>query len=151
MTGYDPRRPTPTYRPSGLNWNLYWGPERTPGAPRPPQSPRLKANKRKARDATRCHWCRFPFTEAVPRTKEHLIPRSQGGGKGANIVGACGPCNHARGTIPAAEWKAAVRQVMADHPDLEQDRIGLHARRLWVRLHRDALPPDPGDWTPAVS
>lgn len=51
---------------------------------------------------TRCYWCniRVSFTGGLDdsrATREHLVPRSQGGGGGQNITVACARCNHARG------------------------------------------------------
>ena len=58
----------------------------------------------------RCYWCNTPIRLINPNrdqhgrfpkngaTREHLIPKSQGGGGGANIVFACRRCNTERGS-----------------------------------------------------
>lgn len=46
--------------------------------------------------ATQCHWCSLPFTAQDPKTADHLIPRSRGGGDGP-IVAAHRSCNSRRG------------------------------------------------------
>lgn len=56
----------------------------------------------------RCFYCRcmMSFTQSCTHpegrriTREHLIPRSQGGKGGANVVAACTRCNQARGNKP---------------------------------------------------
>lgn len=49
-------------------------------------------------DDTRCH----PHTQA---TRDHRIPRSKGGGEGANLVGACFRCNNAKGNMFEHEFR----------------------------------------------
>ena len=58
----------------------------------------------------KCYWCDKPIRLLYPSkdrnghfpkngaTREHLIPISQGGGGGANIVFACRRCNTERGS-----------------------------------------------------
>ena len=57
-----------------------------------------------ARDGWKCVWCSLALTAEVAKgaparaTKEHLIPRSEGGpNKLANITLACNSCNSQRG------------------------------------------------------
>lgn len=96
------------------------------------------------RDGRRCCWCGHT---GVKLTREHIIPRSdRGTDEDENIKAACASCNHARGSIPAGEWQAVVDEVMACAPGLANDEIGPRARRLWLRRHRAALPPDPDDY-----
>jgi hypothetical protein len=42
-----------------------------------------------------CAYCNMRLT---PRTltRDHVVPRSKGGGTGENLVPACGPCNRAK-------------------------------------------------------
>jgi 5-methylcytosine-specific restriction endonuclease McrA len=63
-----------------------------------------------ARDGWKCVWCSLPLTAEVDHcararaTKEHLIPRSQGGlNKATNITLACNSCNSTRGTLDLSE------------------------------------------------
>ncbi len=58
-----------------------------------------------------CHWCRRPMFLAPPgvdstrpdlATREHLVPRSRGGGEGENVVLACKKCNNERIIIEPA-------------------------------------------------
>lgn len=52
------------------------------------------------RDGNHCWWCDVEFTDELPPTIDHLIPRSQGGIHTVdNCVLACEPCNNARGHI----------------------------------------------------
>ncbi len=61
---------------------------------------------------THCYWCgrilvppRRRRRNAVNNaTREHLVPRSKGGGRKGGIVLACGFCNSSRGDEPDGEW-----------------------------------------------
>jgi len=46
-----------------------------------------------------CFYCRKKF-KIHELSREHLIPKSKGGGSGRNIVLACKMCNQARGNMP---------------------------------------------------
>jgi 5-methylcytosine-specific restriction endonuclease McrA len=53
---------------------------------------------------SRCYYCgaKFPPSELQC---EHMIPRDRGGSDElANLVPACGPCNHSKGTLTAEEF-----------------------------------------------
>lgn len=78
----------------------------------------------------RCFWCgtrlRLPADSQPsslhlpPATTEHLIPKSRGGTNvRANIVSACGNCNHKRGNMPIPEWlevlKGRLEKMMRTH------------------------------------
>ena len=56
------------------------------------------------RDGNFCFYCGDPFTDALPPTKEHLVPRTSGGPDHiSNLFLACEPCNAQVGHAPAAE------------------------------------------------
>lgn len=42
-----------------------------------------------------CAYCNAPLTRDT-LTRDHIVPRSKGGGGGDNLVPACGPCNRAK-------------------------------------------------------
>lgn len=50
-----------------------------------------------------CLWCGRPFSRTLRPTREHLLPRSLGGGGGQNLAAACSPCNQARGA--SLDWR----------------------------------------------
>jgi 5-methylcytosine-specific restriction endonuclease McrA len=57
------------------------------------------------RDGPTCVWCGRPFTDLVPPSTEHLVPRVKGGPSWAeNEVAACRRCNSARGHRGPVEW-----------------------------------------------
>ena len=66
----------------------------------------IKKRFRYNRKPSRCFWCgrqmAWRTNSTTPRdtlaTREHVKPRSQGGGGGANLVAACAACNQRRGT-----------------------------------------------------
>lgn len=49
-----------------------------------------------------CYWCRI----APAEVEDHLIPRSRGGGGGANLVPSCTPCNSRKRDRTPAEYGA---------------------------------------------
>ncbi len=63
---------------------------------------------RSKRQVYRCYWCDRPIKKHNPRadgtvpdnalTREHLLPKSKGGGQGKNIRKACMRCNMERGS-----------------------------------------------------
>lgn len=55
-----------------------------------------KAKDRGYQAATVCQWCGKPFTDADPKTADHVVPRSRGGAHGP-IVAAHRSCNSSRG------------------------------------------------------
>jgi hypothetical protein len=65
----------------------------------------------------RCFYCRRPMSLTQPfkpwegprATREHLVPRSQGGRGGANVVAACVRCNNRRGDQPWLPFLLAFR------------------------------------------
>lgn len=63
-----------------------------------------------ARDGAWCHWCFAVFLDPqAEATRDHLIPRSRGGGNHiGNLVLACSDCNQARG---APEFDAALVEL----------------------------------------
>lgn len=75
------------------------------------RAPRLSQEKRSPivatlieRDGARCFYCAEPFTDALPPTREHLVPRTAGGPDHiANLFLACEPCNLEVGHASAPE------------------------------------------------
>lgn len=41
-------------------------------------------------------------------TKDHLLPKSRGGGGGANLVGCCQPCNSDKGSLTLEEYRLVI-------------------------------------------
>jgi len=57
------------------------------------------------RDGGTCVWCGRPFTDLVPPTTEHVVPRLKGGPSWPeNEVAACRRCNSERGHRGPVEW-----------------------------------------------
>lgn len=46
-----------------------------------------------------CAYCNRRLSKRT-RTRDHVVPRSQGGPNGDNLVPACAPCNHAKADAP---------------------------------------------------
>lgn len=64
------------------------------------------------RDGWCCAYCDAPLGWGHPSVTapqvEHVIPRArQGSDRLSNLVLACGPCNHAKGTMTGGEFRAA--------------------------------------------
>lgn len=80
-----------------------------------------------------CHWCDLPIPEDK-LTREHLVPRSRGGGSNAaNIVAACYDCNHNRANrdSPSPTY-ILLRRVSYLRAN------GLYCERPWnVERHRE--------------
>jgi 5-methylcytosine-specific restriction endonuclease McrA len=54
-----------------------------------------------------CHYC-GERKKIYEITIDHVIPRSRGGAHAlTNLVLACEPCNHAKGSLPAGEFRVA--------------------------------------------
>jgi 5-methylcytosine-specific restriction endonuclease McrA len=57
------------------------------------------------RDGGTCMWCGRAFTQRVPPTTEHVVPRVKGGPSWLeNEVAACRRCNGDRGHRSPVEW-----------------------------------------------
>jgi hypothetical protein len=57
------------------------------------------------RDGGTCVWCGRTFTDLVPPTTEHVVPRLKGGPSWPeNEVAACRRCNSERGHRGPVEW-----------------------------------------------
>ena len=73
------------------------------GAFPPRRAERLRAVLE--RDGCRCIWCGRAFTDLVPPTTEHVVPRVKGGPSWlANEVAACRRCNAERGHRSPVDW-----------------------------------------------
>lgn len=66
-----------------------------------------------------CTYCTDAGTARNPMTREHIIPKSQGGGGlRLNTVGACTRCNHERGHKPLLHyllWRRTGRPQNYEH------------------------------------
>jgi 5-methylcytosine-specific restriction endonuclease McrA len=72
-------------------------------ARRPDRAARLDAVV--DRDGGTCMWCGRAFTQQVPPTTEHVVPRGKGGPSWLeNEVAACRRCNGDRGHRSPVEW-----------------------------------------------
>lgn len=92
----------------------------------------------------RCFYCRrlMSFTQAIDHpegrriTREHLIPRSQGGKGGANIVAACHRCNMDRRDTSWLSFYCSPRisaiRCAAKSWDLADGDASTHAPKLGV-------------------
>jgi 5-methylcytosine-specific restriction endonuclease McrA len=79
------------------------------------------------RDGPTCVWCGRRFTELVPPTTEHLVPRAKGGPSwAANEVAACRRCNSRRGHQSIAQWAEECRR-RGWQPDLARVERALTA------------------------
>lgn len=61
------------------------------------------------RDGSPCFWCGRAMDAAVPAlrpTRDHVLAKSRGGGRGRNLVWACMACNRIKGDMSVAEWEA---------------------------------------------
>jgi len=66
----------------------------------------------------RCYFCGFDTLFPCRRNHvpnrapiEHLIPKSQGGGGGVNLVLACARCNHLKGSLSAEVFHLIARTL----------------------------------------
>lgn len=57
-----------------------------------------------------CVYCNERLTKQS-RTRDHVVPRSRGGGPRENLVPACGPCNRAKSDTPLLLWLAERRDA----------------------------------------
>lgn len=55
-----------------------------------------------------CVYCNERLTKQS-RTRDHVVPRSRGGGPRENLVPACGACNRAKSDTPLLLWLAERR------------------------------------------
>jgi HNH endonuclease len=66
----------------------------------------------------KCYLCGLEFTEDNPPTRDHVVPRADGGAKHSikNIRLAHGSCNQDRGRTPADFYKM-YRLFLTSYPD----------------------------------
>ena len=80
--------------------------------------------------SNRCWYCRMPLT-IDESTAEHVEPVARGGQTSRrNIKAACGPCNLAKGCMPAARFKRSM------HAPQREDSIDIHLAHFRLRLFR---------------
>ncbi len=119
-----------------------------------------------------CHWCGAPVVTVATYARltaperalvrvgneDHVVPRSRGGRRGANIVLSCVDCNMARGdgSLLHQPWEPARVGPQAVEPPPARRRVPhqpvkwvpffvdapphlgmVHARRWWYRLARE--------------
>ncbi|MGY3845267.1 HNH endonuclease [Streptomyces hydrogenans] len=96
------------------------------GRPKPEKIARIRANLL-ARDGDACFYCRRPFTDDLPPTFDHYIPRVLWRTwRQRNLVLACAPCNNAKGdTLPWPLAAMVLRNVR--HSDVWRRACGLAA------------------------
>lgn len=56
-----------------------------------------------------CAYCNVELTR-TSLTRDHVTPRSAGGGPGDNLVPSCGPCNRAKGSDSLLEFLVRRRE-----------------------------------------
>lgn len=57
-----------------------------------------------------CYFCEKKFGKDRKPSREHLMPKSRGGGNGPdNVVAACTTCNHSKGDMTEAEYAASTK------------------------------------------
>lgn len=92
-----------------------------------------------------CYYCGVPLTLAGA-TKDHTTPVTRGGEDSLiNIVPACWPCNHRKGTMTADEFRATfptICRASTANSSLKSEGMSIsyeekNERRLLERLVRE--------------
>lgn len=95
-------------------------------------------NQYRSRAMARCRYCLTtfnwddPYSDFYP-TWDHKVPRSQGGGKGANLVLACRRCNQEKGTMSVAEFM--------EYLEVTKGCVGAVQRSIRWRKHLGTFTP----------
>jgi len=79
-----------------------------------------KAKKKRKKDA-KCYYCGVQLTREN-KTKDHRIPRSQGGQGGPNLVACCMRCNNLKRDMPAEVFWS----MLEAHVGKEKDTMGCY-------------------------
>lgn len=71
----------------------------------------MRRSKRRARRVRSCFWCERHLEgsesgSSVAFTRDHVVPRSQGG---TSTVPCCRACNNLKGDMLPDEWRAYMR------------------------------------------
>lgn len=70
-----------------------------------------------------CYLCAAPFSEDMPPTLDHVMPRSGGGRDYGNLLLACEPCNNRKGArMPTRRESAILRLVNVALERQREDR-----------------------------
>lgn len=99
--------------------------------------------KHRGLDGVPCHWCGEPMQNRDPHlrpTRDHVIPRSRGGGGRENIVFACFDCNQLKGDMPPEAWNL-VRATIPEWRSLLKSTTLRGCRLLASLLMAGRLPP----------
>ena len=92
------------------------------------------------RDGPSCGYCGVEFSANVPATLDHRVPRCRGGhSRYSNLILACGWCNHRKGHMDEADFRASA--VLA-----ERRRHLMRVRNRAMGLTNSGL----GFWHPDV-
>ncbi len=67
----------------------------------------IYARRAKAARGQRCHYCEQALNGQTA-TKDHVIPKSRGGGRGENLVWACKKCNGLKGNTVGIWYKGCM-------------------------------------------
>lgn len=68
-----------------------------------------------------CAYCQVPLTRTT-LTRDHVVPRSKGGGGGDNLVPACGPCNREKSDHSLLRYLFARRTRVGRGPPASRAR-----------------------------
>lgn len=73
---------------------------------------RIEAGRIKTAERHKCQYCEKPFYwNGVQRTRDHVIPKSKGGGTDGNLVLACRECNQWKGAKDLGQWLMDVQDT----------------------------------------
>ena len=87
------------------------------------------------RDGGTCVWCGRPFTDLVPPTTEHVVPRLKGGPSWPeNEVAACRRCNSERGHRGPVEW---LEECLRRGWEPDEPRLARTLARLLAAIARE--------------
>jgi 5-methylcytosine-specific restriction endonuclease McrA len=93
------------------------------------------------RGGYKCFYCKGALAAregcSNSATRDHVVPRSRGGGGGENVVVACWRCNQVKGDMTAEEFRAMYptpdRLPVLPHPKEPRHGCGKKGREARVR------------------